>query len=71
MNTTKSEVEEFLRQAREIIALKKVVLVPRNLDWLRDLEITESQAWAIIAGLTVNNCHVLGGLLLTWRRVGK
>lgn len=51
------EVEDFLREARELIANDQIFLVPReqNLLWFEELEITIEQLWEIIGRLTLNN----------------
>lgn len=57
METTKSEVEIFLVQAKGLILQKRVVFVPRdvNVQGLVDLGIDEAKAWVEIARLTINN----------------
>ena len=53
----KAEAEEFLRQARELLAQGRVIFVSRreNLLWIEELEITIEQVYEVLGLLSVNN----------------
>ena len=54
---TKAEVEEFLREARELIGQGRVFFVPRreSVLWIEELEISIEQVYEILQRLTPNN----------------
>lgn len=53
----RDEVEEFLREARELIVQNRIFLVPReqNLLWIEELGLTIEQLWETVGRLSVNN----------------
>lgn len=53
----KAEIEEFLREARELIGQGLVIFVPRNENrlWIKELEMTIEQVYEVIERLTFNN----------------
>ena len=59
MFTAKSQIELFLREARELCGAGTRTLVPRgeNRAGLRAIGITEVQAWEVVVRLTANNYH--------------